>query len=322
MRYLYILLSILCLQTTAAEETKQNWQAYPDTLPTFDYSGEQLKQNWPLLAAGTRLPWPDEAYIAQMIEQYPQLHGYGEKLIAEGNDHPALKAALNNDFELMAKDVQNVWRLHFEGQYQQAYELGMDLGPAGYLPALYSKLIYITFLVSDPEEKIRQFLEVNQLAIELKPLAAGYAFLEFGDAYEKARRLELMPTSTAGTSGLLSPTMETLEALYKADPDSPLYPAMLGGMHAGVIERVGSFVGSITYGVSEDEAIEMFEAALAKESRLPVLYNEYAQALSRIDEDDYKDKIKTLYQQCSLLTPHSAEEALNQSLCIEKVSAF
>ena len=322
MRLLLVLLTTCLALPGFAQQNSQTWSSYPGSLPVFNYEGKLLKQSWPLLAAGTRLPWPDEAYMAQMISEYPALHEYTQQLVDNGQSHPALIAALNKDYTLLAAQVQQVWRFHFEGQYQQAYELGMKLGPAGYLPALYSKLIHTTFLITTSDEKELQFKQVEELANTLKPLADDYPFLDFGNAYQKARRLELMSTSAAASSGLLSDTMDRLKVLYKQDPDSPLYPAMLGGIHAGVIERVGGFVGSMTYGVSESEAIEMFENALAKESRLPVLYNEFAQALIRIDGNEHQEKIRTLLEQCTLLTPYSAEEALNQDKCIQLISAL
>lgn len=321
MRHLFFLLATCFgIQFSFASSGTDHWQPYPATLPVFDYQGDRLQQQWPILAAGTRLPWPDEAYMAQMIADYPALHEYTQQLVNEGHSHPALIAALKEDYSPLAQQIQQVWRLHFEGHYQQAYNLGMQLGPAGYLPAIYSKLIHITFLVESAEQKEQQFQQVNQLAITLKPMAEDYPFLDFGDAYQMARRLELMSTSAAASSGLMSDTMEILEALYQQDPDSPLYPAMLGGIHAGVIERVGGFVGKMTYGVSATEAIEMFEKALLKEARLPVLYNEFAQALQRLDAEDHKEKIRSLLERCTLLVPYSAEEALNQDKCIQQIS--
>ena len=320
MRLLLILFSSLFTIQCFAQQGNGTWPAYPESLPAFNYQGNLLQQNWPILAAGTRLPWPDEVYMAKMIEDYPALHKYAERLVKEGNTNPALLSALDKDYSLLATEVQQVWRLHFEGQYQQAYQLGMQLGPAGYLPALYSKLIHITFLIESNEDKEKHFQQVNSLALTLKPLADDYPFLDFGDAYQKARRLELMSTSEAAASGMMSETMDILEVLYEQDPDSPLYPAMLGGIHAGVIERVGGFVGKMTYGVSEEEATSMFEKALHKEARLPVLYHEFAQALVRIDADEHKEKIRSLLEQCTLLTPYSAEEALNQDKCIQLIS--
>lgn len=309
-------------QPTNTQTASSQWAHYPDSLPRFDFSGDKLKAQWPLLAAGTGLPWPDEMYFQEMVKRYPKLIDYVLEHENLNTIHPALLAAEHGDYSQLAVEVQQVWRLHFQGQFQQAYELGMTLGPAGYVPALYSKLIYTTLLVDSNEVKQQQFLEVQELAESLLPVAADYSFLVFGSSYAKARRLEIMSTTEAGASGLLSPTKETLESLYEQFPDSVLYPAMLGGIHAGIIDRVGGFVGSLTYGASEEDANNMFTLVLEKESRLPVLYNEYAKALSRIDLDDNIKRIKQLYEQCSLLEVYSAEEALNQEECIQQISVL
>ena len=90
---------------------------------------------------------------------------------------------------------------------------------------------------------------------------------------------------------------------------------MLAGIDAGIIERVGGFIGGMTYGADEEQAIELFDTALKQESRLAVLYNEYSQALIRLDDSDYSAKLDLLLQTCINLPVYSAEEALNQQVC-------
>jgi hypothetical protein len=325
-RTLFILLSITV--TVSANEPLINdskiseipaakpaiWSNYPEALPQFDYSGDLLQQNWPLLAAGIQLPWPDSKFIQQMMGEFPQLSEQLITLAKQPNAHPALKPILQQNYQAIAQEVQQVWRFHYQGQYQQAYELGSKLGPAGLLPALYAKLIHTTFLIKKAQKE-EKYLEIDRIIKPLIPLAKDFNFLTFGDAYQKARRLELLSTTEATASGLLGPTQTTLQALHKEFPEHPLYSAMLAGIDAGIIERVGGFLGGMTYGADEEQAIELFENALTKEKRLAVLYNEYTQALIRLDDSDYHSKLGTLLTTCINLPVYSAEEALNQREC-------
>lgn len=302
-------------KTESSYKEPTTWPIYPKELPQFDYSGNSLQQNWPLLTAGIQLPWPDGEFVQQMMGRFPQLSKQLLILANQPNAHPALAPILQQNYQPVAKAVQQVWRLHYEGQYQQAYDLGMELGPAGLLPALYAKLIHTTFLIKK-KQKEEKFLEVDSIMKPLIPLVKDFNFLTFGDAYQKARRLELLSTSAATASGLLGPTQSALQTLHKEFPEHPLYSAMLAGIDAGIIERVGGFLGGMTYGADEEHAIKLFEDALLKEKRLAVLYNEYSQALMRLDDSDYKTKLDSLLSTCINLPVYSAEEALNQRECI------
>lgn len=308
------LLSATNVYANNQQSSDAKWLPYPNDLPQFDYSGDLLQQNWPLLTAGIQLPWPDSRFIQNMMTQFPQLSQQLLKLAEDPASHPALVELLQNNYEPLAKAVQQVWRLHYQGEYQQAYELGLTLGPAGLLPALYAKLIHTSLLIPT-NEKSQKYIEVSHIIEPLLPLAKNYSFLIFGDAYQKARRLELMSTTSATASGLLGPTQSTLQKLHTQFPQHALYSAMLAGIDAGIIERVGSFLGGMTYGADENEVIALFDQALKQEQRLAVLYNEYSQALLRLNDSDYEPKLNQLLQSCVNLPVYSAEEALNQQVC-------
>jgi hypothetical protein len=301
--------------SSIANEPALTWAPYPETLPQFDYSGDLLQQNWTLLTAGIQLPWPDSIFIQDMTSKFPLLSQQLTDLANKPDSHPALAPILQQNFQPLAEAVQQVWRFHYQGQYQQAYELGIALGSAGLLPALYAKLIHTTFLVSN-DNKEEKFLEVDAIMKPLLPLLQNFDFLTFGNAYQKARRLELLSTTAAAASGLLGPTQDALNALHNEAPHYPLYSAMLAGIDAGVIERVGGFLGGMTNGADEDQIIKLFDDALIQEKRLAVLYNEYSQALARLDDSDYESKLNQLLQTCLNLQVYSAEEALNQQACL------
>jgi len=310
MRFLVFIGSCLFALTSHSQ-----WVDYPKDLQQFDYTGKKLHQFWPQLTAATNLPWPDEAFTQAMMVKFPQLASQLKQRAKNEHAPAALKATLNNNYQPLALAVQQVWRLHYQGQYEQAYQLGMSLKPAGLFPALYAKLIHTSYLVSDREEKEAKFIEVDQTISQVLPIANDYHFIIFGDAYQKARRLELMSTPAATASGLLGPTQDNLKQLHQEFPNSPLYSAMLAGIDAGIIERVGNFVGSLTYGANEEESIKLFQQALKAQPNLAILYNEFAQVILRLNNSDYDDMLLTSLNQCDQLTVYSAEEALNQVSC-------
>lgn len=319
--HFFLLISFLSLLLNSHSFAESNstspstWRAYPAELPQFDYSGDKLQQYWPQLSSAIRLPWPDADFIKDMMLRFPKLANQLTDLAKQENAPLALKKTLNNDFDDLALAIQQVWRLHYQGEYEKAYNLGLKLGPAGLAPALYSKLIYITHLVPDLQQKEILLLEVDQVIKKIIPYADNYAFIMFGDAYQKARRLEIMTTSAATASGLIGSTQETLRELKTTSPDNPLYGAMLAGIDAGIIERVGNFVGNLTYGADEDAAVTLFKNAITTYPHLAVLYNEFAQLIFRLDNNDYDTLLLETLRSCDNLTVFSAEEALNQLSC-------
>lgn len=300
-----------------AMASHSQWIAYPEDLEQFDYAGDKLQQHWPQLSAATGVAWPDEAFIQAMMIKFPQLAQEIHKRAKEDSAPEALKEILNDNYQPLALAIQQVWRLHFQGQYEQANQLGMTLSPAGLFPSLYAKLIHTTYLVTDNKEKEANFIEVDQTIARVLPFANNYHYIIFGDAYQKARRLELMSTAAAiaAASSLLGPTQKNLRKLHKEFPNNPLYSAMLAGIDAGIIERVGSFIGRITYGADEKKTIKLFQQALKNQPNLAVLYNEFAQVILRLDNSDYDKLLLESLKKCDQLTIYSAEEALNQKSC-------
>lgn len=250
-----------------------------------------------------------------MAKKYPQLHEYMLEQARNPDAHPALKALLAGDTTPLAQAVQQVWRLHYAGKFKESYAEGMKLGVAGAVPAIYSKLMYGTFMVQDPQEKLAIFRDAADESQALLPMTPGYDFAEFGLLYARVRILERLNTTAALATGFLGSTQKSLKEFTVRNPQVSLYPTTLGGIQAGVVERVGSMIGRITYNATEGKTIEHFEEALKIEDNLPVIYNEYIVALNRINPKKHHDRIQKLSAQCHQLQPFSAEEALNQSLC-------
>jgi hypothetical protein len=305
-----------------ALRVKADWTPYPKDLPQFDYSGDKLRENWEFLSTGIQLPWPDAAFMRNMMESHPPISLYLIATAKQPNAHPALVAVLNDNYQPLAAAMQQIWRFHYQGDFQESYELGIKLGPIGILPALYSKLIHNTFLVKSNEEKAQRYLDVSKITTEIISLAPEYLFLIFADVYQKTRRLEMLSTADSLSSGLVSKSQDAIRKLHREKPTNVLYAAFLAAFDAGVIERVGNFVGSVTYGTDEDRAIKLFIQSIVSAPHLAVLYNEYAQIMIRLDENGYKNKISRVLNDCLDIEVFSAEEALNQQQCQIKITSL
>ncbi len=309
------LLLTLLLFSLSILASAMEWNPYPPELTQFDYSGDKLKQNWQVLTMGTRHDWPDEVFIETMATSYPKLHQEMLDLAKQPDSHPAVKAILDDNVTPLAEAIQQTWRLHYEGKFEQSYNLGMQLGPAGSVPAIYSKLMYATFMVKSSAEKLTIFREIADEAESSLQLTPSYDFGEFGLLYARVRILERLGTTASLATGFLGSTQKSLKELSSRHPTNSLYPTTYAGIQAGVVERVGSLIGRVTYGATETRTLEGFKQALELQANLPVIYNEFIVALSRINPKKHSVLIEDLSAHCLTLTPYSAEEALNQAQC-------
>jgi tetratricopeptide (TPR) repeat protein len=293
-----------------------DWKDYPEDLQQYDFSGDKLQQQWQDLTKLTRVEYPDVDWIRSMMTDYPRLAHHMMVLGSDPEAHPAVfKAIQESDYSDLSNAVQEVWRLHYSGQYEKAYELGMQLGPVGEVPAIYSRLVHATLLIDDHDDKMEEFEEAAALSNEGLALAPEYRFAEFGLVYAKVRMLELMSTGEARSSGYIPIAQDKLDKLQEYAPDRGAYPLTRGGLEAGIVERVGSFLGSITYGATESSAIENFEKAQKLLPDMAIVYNEYSVGLIRLDEDDFRKEIRKLLNTCMNIEPVNAEDALNQMHC-------
>jgi len=301
----------LCLPAFSTD-----WKDYPEELKQFDFSGDKLQQHWQGLTKLTRVEYPDVDWITSMMADYPRLAHHMMVLGSDPEAHPAVfKAIQESDYSDLAQAVQEVWRLHYSGQYEKAYELGMQLGPVGEVPAIYSRLVHATLLIDNHDDKMEEFEEAAALSNEGLALAPEYRFAEFGLVYAKVRMLELMSTGEARSSGYIPIAQDKLDKLQEYAPDRGAYPLTRGGLEAGIVERVGSFLGSITYGATESSAIENFEKAQKLLPDMAIVYNEFSVGLIRLDEDDFRKDIRKLLNTCMAIEPVNAEDALNQMHC-------
>ncbi|MCY7309080.1 MAG: hypothetical protein LH632_23725, partial [Rhodoferax sp.] len=81
--------------------------------------------------------------------------------------------------------------------------------------------------------------------------------------------------------------------------------------HAEVIDKVGSLIGSMTYGARKDVGLTMFQAALRLNVQSAIAMVEYANALIMLEGDKMIKEATRLYQQAARFKPMDAAERLD-----------
>ncbi|MDC0661434.1 hypothetical protein [Marinobacter sp. SS21] len=293
----------------------ERWAPYPDTLTPFEYSEQNLGEHWLDLTGGFRGPLPSATSLRADAERWPELYDYTRShLKTIANSHPELayltEGDLSEHFDAYATELRRAWSLLFNGQFRQARDLGLSLGPAGYFPGLYAQVLYASLLGTNPDERQALLEEVIERTREILPMAPDHPMIRFGNAYGKARILEDLSASRAMGTGYTSEVLDTLNGLLEENPDNVYAMTLMAGVESGIIEKAGSMVARLTYGAKASSMERQFERALELAPNYPGVYYEYARAKLKVEEKDGVEPALVLLNQLSDKSPNSAEEAL------------
>ncbi|SNS24893.1 hypothetical protein [Pseudomonas segetis] len=310
---LFALLATLCFCASAQDA----WKPFPYDQSAFDYSGDKLRQAWPQLTRGfgTDYPYPDEAWVLKMAKLHPQILG-APIIASQAQGTPEELASA------YAAKLQDAWRSMFRGDFAQAKEQGMALGFGGQIPAMFSQVIYAMFLEADQDEKHRLLEQVIELTDEAGELIKLDIVAQFGRTYAKARLGEELPIPVSLKRGYSSQIPDELDAMLSKKPLQPYALTLYGGYQAGVIRKVGSMLGGLTYGVSAEKMEAYFARAFAVSDDLPIGHYEYANALTYVYGDDQASKALQHLQQAASFTPISAMESLEIAQAKQLLAGF
>lgn len=319
MKCAFPLLFSLTLLMAGASSQAAEWQPYPPELPAFDISDADLKENWHSMTDGLRGPLPTAESVRADAERWPKARDHTEELLQEkaktDERFAHYTGPIEDHYEEYAADLRQAWRLLFEGRFREARDLGLSLGPAGYFPGLYAQALYATLIEEDEERREELLEEVISLTRDILPLAPGHPMIRFGNAYGKARVIEDMSASGAMGTGYTGEVMDQLEELIEEDPENIYAITLLGGVHAGIVEKAGGFLAKVTFGASKGRMEDYFDRALELNDNYAGLYYEYARALIKVEGRDGRKKARKLLQKGATLSPRHAEEALQVQAC-------
>ena len=313
------LFAVALLMLTSLQLAAQNWQPYPESLPQFSFSDQQLTEHWSALTGDLRGPLPTAEALLDDAERWPEAYGFTEQLLIEkareDERFAAFSDGLQGQEEAYAYLVRQAWRLLLEGRFQEARDLGLSLGPAGYFPGLYAQALQASLIETDAKRREALLKDVIEKTAAILPLAPEHPMIRFGNAYGKARILENLSPSAAMSTGYTSEVKAQLEQLIAENEQDVYAITLLGGVHAGIIDKAGRMLGRMTYGARQGTMEEMFERALALNPHYPGLYLEYARALEKVEGRSARRQIRELLETGAALPARSAEEALMVEAC-------
>jgi hypothetical protein len=283
----------------------QNWSAYPHgPRDRFDFAGPALKRQWARLHQGDCEPYPSPEWVEQAFAAAAVRKSAGKL----GNDPAAAAAAL-----------QDAWRAYHSGEFQQACERALKLGFVGYAAANKAVGIYANYLEADPRARLALLGEAAKRAEEARKAMPEHANSHYLLAYCLGRYSQGISVLKALTQGLGGRIKGALERTLELAPKHAEAHSATGTYHAEVIDKVGSLVGSLTYGASRDRALTHYRKAVELHPKQAIARVEYAAGLLMLDGSK-KAEAKKLLAEAAKLKPADAMERLDAELAAKRLA--
>ncbi len=283
------------------------WNKVPFGSQAFDYTPEQIKTQWPKLMDALRVPYPSPEYLKTRMERFPAFR--------------ASYPAFDGDYEKYSREIVDVWRLFFRGDFQEAMREGNKLGVAGAIPGKLSQLMYAVYLEPNLEDKHQLLQDVSNTVREYstsldamrkeKQFHDDYVIIRIGYAYAIGRIAEDLPIPVTLTRNYVFKLLDAANDVLDMQPNNPLGLAFRAGIDANVVRKVGKATGRITFGAKQTDVSNYFDKALEIVPDMAIIRYEHANAML------YMNKLRDIKQaevelkRASVTRPRFAMEALD-----------
>lgn len=286
---------------------ERQWNAAPFNPRFFSYTPEQIEQNWPKFMRALRVPYPSKAYLQDRYQRFDIFR----------ESYPNF----NGDFDQLHRDVVEVWRLFFRGDFQASLKKGETLGVAGRIPGKLSQIIYSIYLEPELDKKhmllqdaanaVAEYGDaLNQMKKE-KKYWDDYVMIRVGYAYAIGRIAEDVPIPVAIARNYVFKVMGAANDVNDMAPNHPIGLGFKAGIDANVVRKVGKATGRITFGAKQSDVEEYFKQAFAIAPDVSILRYEYANALMYVNKKRQIDKAIEELRRAAQIRPTYAMEALD-----------
>lgn len=211
--------------------------------------------------------------------------------------------------------VLDAWALFHAGEFQKAAEQGLTLGGAGITVTNKATCIYANYLEARESTKLALFMEVAERAEKQAkddPTNANTnANAFYWQAYALGRYSQGISVAKALAQGLGGKVKEALEKAIRLQPKHADAHIALGAFHAEVIDKVGSLIGSMTYGVKKETSFKLFLEALKLNPGSAIAMIEQANGMVMLEGDQRMKEATQLYEAAAACKALDARERLD-----------
>lgn len=215
--------------------------------------------------------------------------------------------------------IQAIWQHYHAGRFGEAIEAGAEYGLGAFAPHCKAMVIYADHIEDDEnaQQKIyQQATAIADLAVAEFPDDPNAHYLH---AFALGRYSQSISVAKALSQGLGGKIGNSLKTCAELNPDHAEAHLALGLYHAEIIDKVGKLVGKMTYGASEDKAIEHLERALELNPDAPITQIEYGNGIYVLYGDKRIDEANEAYRKAAKCSPRDAIEKLDQEFAASEV---
>ncbi len=279
---------------------KTAWAAFPLDAKPYAYSGDALKKAWPKLHAGDCEPYPDPKRAAALVA-------------IAGKGAPKMNA------ETLAGTLQDAWRAFHHGDFKQAFDAGLALGPIGASVATKALGIHATYLVDNQAEQLKRYQQAAAIAADAIDMFPDDANSHYRHAFALGRYSQGLSIAKALKQGIAGKVRESLDAALELAPKHAEAHTALALYHAEIIGKIGAMIGGLTYGAKASEAESHIKTALKLTPTSPIAHIEYGNMLMLLHGDKREDDAAAAYETAAKAKPLDAMEALDARYAREQL---
>ena len=206
--------------------------------------------------------------------------------------------------------VLEAWALFHAGEFQKAFDAGLQAGGSGVTVANKAQSIYANYLEPSEKTKLAMFQEVAARAQAQAQAEPKNPNAHYWMAYAIGRYGQGISVAKALSQGLGTKVKTALETTIKLAPKHADAHIALGTFHAEVIDKVGSLLGK-TQGASKASGLAMFQQALKLNPGSAIAMVEYANGLVMLEGEKKMEEAEKLYADAAACTPADATERLD-----------
>ena len=280
---------------------KVAWAAFPYPSKRFQYTQSALKKHWDRLHLGDKEPYPSAQCLAKVCKE--------NRLAADSIPD------FDGDFGPVSDKVLEAWCCYHQGEFREAVEQGLSLGPTGYAVANKAAAIHATYLEKAPAAKQKRLQEVVARAEQAMALLPRHPNSHYLYAYALGRYSQEISVVQALAQGFGGKIKAALERTLELEPGHADAHTALGTYHAEILDKVGAMLGALTYGASKDEAVRHYQTGLKLNPHSAIARIEFADGLMMMYGKSRLDEATRLYIEASKLEACDAMEQLDIARC-------
>jgi tetratricopeptide (TPR) repeat protein len=285
---------------------RKPWHRAPFGPRAFDMPVERIARDWDKLMRLMRVPYPSADYLRIRHKKFPDIVNAD---------------TFNGDYEQLSRDVLEVWRLFFRGDFQEAMVAGDELGAVGQMAGKLAQMTYAIYLEPDLKHKhmllqdaINQIRDRGEILDEMRKDSRFHNdFISIRCAYALGigRIAEDVPIPVAIGRNYVFKLLSVTDDAREFAPMHPMGLTFRAGIDANVVRKLGKATGRITFGAKQTNVEGLYQRALDIVPDSAVIRYEYANSFLYLNNKREIDRAIEELDKAAAQRPLFAMEALD-----------